>query len=283
VSTAAPCALTVGNFDGVHRGHRVLVARTVEAARKRGLRAVALTFDPHPAAVLRPEGAPALLQSLPERIAALEALGIAHVEVLAFDAALAALSPEDFVERVLVERLAARHVVVGANFRFGNRAAGDVALLESLGARRGFAVERVDLVAAGAGPVSSSAIRSLVADGDVEGAAHLLGRPFALTGPVVRGDGRGRGLGIPTANVAIAPGRALPADGVYAGWAHTAADAVPGGPGMGGSRAPRGGAPRHSDRPRASRTSAGGPRSRGAPAPSRRTCSTSTRTSTAGT
>ena len=211
--------VTIGNFDGVHRGHRTLIARTTAEATQRGARAVALTFDPHPAAVLRPDAVPAALQSLEERTALLRESGCDEVVVVPFDAAFAAQGPEEFIDRLLVDRLAAELVVVGTNFRFGRAAAGDVALLIALGEQRGFGVEAVGLVDLGDGPVSSSALRSQLAAGDVEVVARGLGRPFSLTGEVVHGEGRGRTIGIPTANVAVAEGRALPGDGVYACWA----------------------------------------------------------------
>ena len=211
--------VTIGNFDGVHRGHRTLIARTTAEATQRGARAVALTFDPHPAAVLRPDAVPAALQSLEERTALLRESGCDEVVVVPFDAAFAAQGPEEFIDRLLVDRLAAELVVVGTNFRFGRAAAGDVALLIALGEQRGFGVEAVGLVDLGDGPVSSSALRSQLAAGDVEVVARGLGRPFSLTGEVVHGEGRGRTIGIPTANVAVAEGRVLPADGVYACWA----------------------------------------------------------------
>ncbi len=211
--------VTIGNFDGVHRGHRTLIARTTAEAAQRGARAVALTFDPHPAAVLRPDAVPAALQSLEERTALLRESGCDEVVIVPFDAAFAAQGPEEFVDRLLVDRLAAELVVVGTNFRFGRAAAGDVALLIALAEQRGFGVEAVGLVDLGDGPVSSSALRSQLAAGDVEVVARGLGRPFSLTGEVVHGEGRGRTIGIPTANVAVAEGRALPADGVYACWA----------------------------------------------------------------
>jgi riboflavin kinase/FMN adenylyltransferase len=211
--------VTIGNFDGVHLGHLALVERAREEAGRRGVPTVALTFDPHPAAVLRAAGAPALLQSLDERVATLRAHGCERVEVLRFDAELATLSAEAFVEDLLVGRLGAEHVVVGENFRFGAGAGGDVALLRSLGERLGFEVDAVGLVDAGDGPVSSSALRALLGAGDLPAVARGLGRAFTLSGEVVHGEGRGRTIGVPTANVAVQPGRALPADGVYACWA----------------------------------------------------------------
>jgi riboflavin kinase/FMN adenylyltransferase len=208
--------VTIGNFDGVHLGHRALVDRTVERARTLDLRPVALTFDPHPTAVLRPDAVPLALQSLDERVAMLRTLGIDHVEVVRFDAELAARTPEEFVTDILAARLDARSVVVGENFRFGRGAAGDVAMLARLGGTLGFDVDAVTLVGGDGAAWSSSALRGLLAAGDLDGVAAGLGRPFSLTGEVVHGAGRGRTIGVPTANVAIAPGRALPADGVYA-------------------------------------------------------------------
>lgn len=211
--------VTIGNFDGVHRGHRVLVDRTTAEAARRGARAVAVTFDPHPAAVLRPGAVPAALQTLEERTQALLGAGCDEVVVVPFDRRFAAQGPEEFVDRLLVERLAAEHVVVGENFRFGRAAAGDVVVLAALGQQRGFGVEAVGLVDLGDGPVSSSALRGLLAAGDLEAVARGLGRDFSVTGEVVHGEGRGRTIGIPTANVATGGERALPADGVYACWA----------------------------------------------------------------
>jgi len=214
--------VTIGNFDGVHLGHRALVERATAAAARRGARAIAVTFDPHPAAVLRPDAVPAALQSLEERVTLLRALGCDEVVVVPFDAAFAAQEPTEFVDRLLVERLAAELVVVGENFRFGRGAAGDVSLLEALGVQRGFAVDAVGLVDVGHGPVSSSALRALLAAGDLEAVSRGLGRAFRIEGEVVRGEGRGRTIGIPTANVAVPEGLALPGDGVYACWAVSA-------------------------------------------------------------
>ncbi len=211
--------VAIGNFDGVHRGHLALVARARSEAERRGADTVALTFDPHPATVLRPDAVPAALQSLEERVAALRASGCDRVEVVTFDAAFAAQEPERFVRDLLVERLDAQAVVVGEGFRFGAGAAGDVELLRTLGADLGFTVHPVALVRTQDGVVSSSALRALLAAGDLDAVAHGLGREYLLSGEVVRGDGRGRTIGVPTANVAVAAHRAVPADGVYACWA----------------------------------------------------------------
>ncbi len=208
--------VTVGNFDGVHRGHRALIDRAVALAAARRVPAIALTFDPHPAAVIRPDAAPGLLQAVTERVAELRTAGLDDVVVRRFDAALAGLTPAAFVAEVLVGELGAVAIVVGENFRFGRGAAGDVAALRGLAAEAGVEVVAVPLVAEDGTPVSSTALRAALAAGDVAAVAAGLGRPFALDGEVVRGDGRGRTLGIPTANVAVDPARALPADGVYA-------------------------------------------------------------------
>lgn len=215
-----PTAVTIGNFDGVHRGHVAVVARTRAAADRLGLPVVAVTFDPHPMAVLRPDHAPSVLTPVPWRAELLRANGVDEVLALPFDPAMAAWSPAEFVRWVLVEGVHARAVVVGANFRFGARAAGDVTALTALGRDRReaerFTAEGVEL---DGGPQvwSSTYVRTCLAAGDVAGAAEALGRPPAVRGPVVRGDQRGRGLGYPTANIEVPPGTAVAADGVYAG------------------------------------------------------------------
>lgn len=211
-----PSVVTIGVFDGVHRGHRVLLARAVERAQSDGLRSVAVTFDRNPLAVVRPDDAPPSLQALDDKVAALLATGINHVHVLVFDAEAAQEDPRDFADRVLAGPLAARHVIVGENFRFGHRAAGDVALLREVGPDLAFTVAGVELVDHDGQVVSSSAIRAAIAAGDVAHAADLLGRPHRLSGRVVPGEGRGRTIGVPTANVAVVDGLALPATGVYA-------------------------------------------------------------------
>jgi len=209
--------VAIGVFDGVHRGHRGLIDQARRLADDRGLVLIALTFDPHPASVIPGRQAPAALASLDERIALLEAAGADEVVVLAFDRALAAMEPAEFVDRVLVDRLQARAVVVGENFRFGRGASGDVVALTQLGAERGIDVTAVALHPKGA-PWSSSRVRAALAAGDVATAAEVLGRPYRLQGTVVHGDHRGRELGYPTANLAWAGDPAIPQDGVYAGW-----------------------------------------------------------------
>jgi len=209
--------VTIGNFDGVHRGHQRVVRRAREVAREVGAgRVVVVTFDPHPFAVLRPEHAPLTLSTVPARLAMLKEAGADDALVIPFSRAIAAWSPEEFIDRVVVGALHASAVVVGANFRFGHKAAGDVALLAREGEVRDFVVEGVAL---DGGPQvwSSTYIRSCLVAGDVEGAAEALGRPFAVRGVVTEGDQRGRELGYPTANVTVG-GIAAPADGVYAGW-----------------------------------------------------------------
>lgn len=210
--------VSVGNFDGVHLGHQHVLGVAREEADRLGVgTVVAVTFDPHPIAVLRPEHAPPTLTSIASRARLLAGCGADALLVLPFDRAVAALTPEQFVERVLVDGLQAQGVVVGANFRFGARAAGDVALLGELGREHDFHVVGVPL---DGGPQvwSSTYVRQCLACGDVSGAAEALGRPFTVRGVVVEGDRRGRELGFPTANVPTPADEAAPADGVYAGW-----------------------------------------------------------------
>jgi riboflavin kinase/FMN adenylyltransferase len=210
--------VAIGVFDGVHMGHRVLISRAVGAARQAGLPAVLLTFEPHPAEVVRPEVAPLRLTSASEKAALVARLDIDAMLVLAFTPEVSHLEPEQFIGTVLHDALHAQTVVVGENFRFGRRAAGDVTLLRSVGPSYGFGVDAVGMVEVEGRTVSSSEIRAFIAAGAVEEAAILLGRLPQVDGPVVRGDARGRELGFPTANLAVTPGAAVPADGVYAGW-----------------------------------------------------------------
>ncbi|MCW2755712.1 MAG: riboflavin kinase / adenylyltransferase [Marmoricola sp.] len=208
--------VVIGNFDGVHLGHQHVIGRARELADEAGVQLVAVTFDPHPMAVLRPDHAPLTLTDVAARCALLAAAGADDVFVIPFSREIAAWTPDEFITRVLVDGLHARAVVVGANFRFGNRAAGDVATLIAAGREADFVVEGIAL---DGGPQvwSSTYVRTCLLAGDVEGAAEALGRPYAVTGEVIKGDQRGRDLGFPTANV---PTRdiAAPADGVYAGW-----------------------------------------------------------------
>ena len=212
--------VVIGNFDGVHLGHQRVLSRAREVADRDHLALVAVTFDPHPMAVLRPEHAPTMLTGLEERAALLAGAGADDVLAVPFDRDIASWTPEEFVDRVLVHSLHAAAVVVGANFRFGHRAAGDVATLQAAGESRGFEAEGIPL---DGGPQvwSSTYVRTCLVTGDVAGAAEALGRPFTVRGTVVEGDRRGRELGYPTANVPVhegVAGSAAPADGVYAGW-----------------------------------------------------------------
>jgi riboflavin kinase/FMN adenylyltransferase len=213
---SAPAAVTVGNFDGVHRGHQALVSEAVSRATERSGLSVALTFDPHPARVLRPERAPAALNTLAQKEELLAGLGIDRVAVLPFDASVAGLSPEAFARGVLRDALGARDVVVGESFRFGHGRAGDVRSLADLGRRLGFSVRAVPVVVEEGSPVSSSRVRDALAGGDVGAARALLGRAYFVDAHVVHGEGRGRAIGVPTANLA-AENEILPAPGVYAG------------------------------------------------------------------
>lgn len=206
--------VVIGNFDGVHAGHRE-VLRAAQAAAP-GAPLVVVTFWPHPLTILRPEQAPQLLTNLSERIRLLKAAGAHEVRVVEFTAQVAAWTPEQFVESVLLP-LHPLRVVVGENFRFGHRASGDVATLRALGTGR-FEVEGLPLVRYADEDICSTSIRQALRVGDVENAAHQLERPFRYSGIVVMGDQRGRELGYPTANLAVPSYLAVPADGVYAGW-----------------------------------------------------------------
>jgi riboflavin kinase/FMN adenylyltransferase len=215
--------LTLGNFDGVHRGHQAIVARARAEADRRGAQAVALTFHPHPLMVLAGERGPALIQSLRDRLALLRALGVDVAVVQRFTRAFAARTPEEFVEGFLLRSLALVHVVVGYNVNFGRARAGSAATLRELGTRHGFDVETVGPVTVGDVAVSSSIVRDAIAAGDVARAGALLGRPYGLRGRVVVGDRRGRTIGFPTANLHVRPRVLLPADGVYAVRVHDGA------------------------------------------------------------
>jgi riboflavin kinase/FMN adenylyltransferase len=216
--TWARSVVTIGVFDGVHLGHQRIVTRAAAAAGELGLPLVVVTFDPHPAEVIRPGSHPKLLCSLRRRAQLLGELGAGAVCVLEFTPEFSRLGPDEFVRAVLADRLHARRVVVGENFRFGYRAAGDLALLAELGEKHDFRAEGVPLLAQDGVTMSSSAIRDRLAAGDVAGAARGLGRPHRVEGVVVRGHQRGRALGFPTANLETAEHTAIPADGVYAGW-----------------------------------------------------------------
>ena len=213
--------LTIGAYDGVHLGHQAIIRRVRASAEEQGARSVVLTFDRHPASVVRPESAPQLLTDLDQKLELLEHTGVDATVVITFDQAQSEEPPVSFVERVIVDALKARQIVVGEDFHFGSHRQGNVALLREYGAKYDFDVDPLPLVERGDEvdePLSSTAIRRAMAGGDVELAARMLGRPFEARGIVVRGDQRGRLLGFPTANVEVPNSICLPADGVYAGW-----------------------------------------------------------------
>ncbi len=223
--------VTIGSYDGVHRGHQLIIGRTVERARELGVPSVVVTFDPHPSEVVRPGSHPPLLAPHHRRAELMEQLGVDALLILPFTTEFSQLSPGDFVRTVLVEALGAKLVVEGPNFRFGHRAAGDVEYLSALGLKYDYQVEVVDLymrgTAGGGEPFSSTLVRRLVAEGDISGANEILGRPHRVEGVVVRGAQRGRELGYPTANVETLPHSAIPADGVYAGWLVVDGESMP--------------------------------------------------------
>ena len=210
--------VTIGVFDGVHRGHQAIIGHAVKQARDLGLQSVVMTFDPHPAEVVRPGSHPAVLTEPVRKAELIEELGVDALCVVPFTSEFSHKEPNEFVHDVLVEALHAALVVVGDNFRFGHRAAGDVTALEWLGRTFGFTVEEAPLVAEDGLVFSSTYIRSCVDAGDVRAAAGALGRPHRLSGVVVRGDARGRELGFPTANLMVHRYAAVPADGIYAAW-----------------------------------------------------------------
>jgi len=214
IAPGRPSAVTIGVFDGVHRGHQHLVGSLIERARADGLAAVALTFNPHPRAVLRPGFAVTYLTSLEERVELLQGLGLDAVGVLAFTSELAQLSPRDFLA-LLVDELQMRLLMVGPDFALGRNRAGTITVMRQVGEELGFRVEVAPLLTEDDEKVGSSSIRQALTDGDVSRVRRLLGRPFSLRGPVVTGDQRGRTLGFPTANIAIGLDRALPAYGIY--------------------------------------------------------------------
>jgi riboflavin kinase / FMN adenylyltransferase len=208
-------AVTIGNFDGVHRGHQALVSAVVVRAREIGGVSVVLTFDPHPARVLGPGRAPAALTTLTQKEELLALLGVDRLAVLPFDAGVARLPPDAFAREVLQRAIGARHVVVGESFRFGHRREGDARALAALGEGLGFSVRALPAVLEEGGLVSSSRVRDDLVRGDVRAARALLGRPYFVDASVVRGDGRGRAIGVPTANL-LADNEILPSRGVYA-------------------------------------------------------------------
>lgn len=210
--------LTIGVFDGVHRGHAQLISRAVKSAAARGVPSVLMTFDPHPMEVVRPGSHPAQLSTLDRRAELVAELGIDYFCVMPFTQEFMKLTPERYVQELLVDKLRVAEVVVGDNFTFGKQAAGTVDTMRELGRQYGFEVDGVTLLGEHAVTFSSTYIRSCLASGDIAAAAEALGRPHRVEGVVVHGDGRGKGLGFPTANVAPPLHAAIPADGVYAGW-----------------------------------------------------------------
>lgn len=211
------CVATVGVFDGVHRGHGRIIAAAVGQARARGVPSVLLTFVPHPAEVVRPGSHPPMLTTIVRRAELVADLGVDVFCTLPFTVGFSQLSPDAFAHQALVERLHASHVVVGENFRFGHRAAGELATLQRIGRTFGFTVEGVGLFSDQGTVLSATYVRSCVQAGDMSGAAAALGRPHRVDGVVERGDRRGRELGFPTANLRTDQWAAIPADGIYAG------------------------------------------------------------------
>jgi riboflavin kinase / FMN adenylyltransferase len=209
--------VTVGTFDGVHRGHWQVLEKLARVARERAVRSVLVTFDPHPLRIVRPEAAPPLLSTPAEKMEILAQAEIDRVAFLRFTKDLAAHSPETFVEKVLIGRFRMEHLVIGYDHGFGRGRSGDVETLRQIGARVGFGVDVVAPVEDGAEPVSSSRIRRALQDGDVAAAARGLGRPYSVTGTVVRGEGAGRRLGFPTANLDVGSSdKLIPHEGIYA-------------------------------------------------------------------
>ena len=214
-----PSAVTIGNFDGVHLGHQAMLARVREKARESSLQSCVLTFEPHPREVFNPAAAPTRLTSMREKVALLSGQDIEHTHVAAFTRDFAALSPEAFVQQLLVGTLGARWVLVGDDFRFGARRAGDFATLTELGRRFGFEVEAMPTVMRSGARVSSSAVREALAAGDLARAQTFLGRHYSISGRVLHGDKLGRQLGFPTANVQLEHNRP-PLTGIFAVWFH---------------------------------------------------------------
>lgn len=219
--------VTIGMFDGVHLGHRRIIDIAHQEARALGLRCVVFTFDRHPLEVLSPGRHPKLLSSSAQKLRLLEEMDVDIVLVAHFDRGFADITAERFVSELLAERLHAREVVLGENFRFGKGGQGDISLLVSLGAHFGIGVTPVPLLRVNGEVVSSTAIRRLVEEGKVEEAARRLGWDYLVEGVVVRGDGRGRKLGFPTANIEIHDDRCIPLNGVYAGEAHLKGKVMP--------------------------------------------------------
>ncbi len=212
-----PSAVAIGIFDGVHVGHQRLLNEAVELARGHGLESLAYSFHPHPAQAMAPDLAPKLIETIEARLERISALAVDTTLIEPFDAAFASRSADAYVRELLVGKLRAKHVIVGRGFVFGHGKSGDVPLLEKLGAELGFETHAIEPVKVDGIHVSSTKIREFITAGRVRGAGMLLGRPYELRGAVIRGDGRGSKIGIPTANVE-AQNEALPGVGVYAGW-----------------------------------------------------------------
>lgn len=210
--------LTTGAFDGVHRGHQMVIKRVIDRAKEREVASAVVTFDVHPATVVRPDSAPKLLTRLPRKLELLEELAVDVVYVIEFDADRATTTATDFVQEVFVDRLGAKEIFVGSDFNFGKGREGTVEFLQQAGETHGFVVEGLELMQRGevGEPVSSTAIRRALVGGDIESANQMLGRPFQIWGEVVKGDQRGRTIGFPTANVLLPDDLARPANGVYA-------------------------------------------------------------------
>ena len=209
-----PCAITIGNFDGAHLGHQRILHRVSALAREEGWKSAALTFDPHPAKLLAPANAPRLLTTLDQRTGMMLEQGIDEILILPFTPEIAALGPEDFVREILVDKLSARAVLVGANFHFGKRAAGDAGMLEELGERYSFETDIIVPVVWRKRVISSTEIRRAIEAGDISTACRMLGRPYALRGAVVPGEGRGSKQTVPTLNLDTRA-EVLPKNGVY--------------------------------------------------------------------
>jgi riboflavin kinase/FMN adenylyltransferase len=214
-SLGMPHAVTIGNFDGLHLGHKAMLARLQDVARARGLPSCVLSFEPHPREFFAPDQAPARLSSLREKAECLQRQGIDRLHVFRFDRAFSALTAETFIEQVLGHTLQARYVLVGDDFRYGAKRAGDFALLQRAGESLGFDAEFLPTVEVGGERVSSTAVRNALAAGELEHAAHLLGRPYSISGHVVHGDKLGRDIGFPTANIQIKHNRP-PLMGIFA-------------------------------------------------------------------
>jgi riboflavin kinase/FMN adenylyltransferase len=221
---AEGAVVTVGTFDGVHLGHRALIAETISIARATGRRAVGVTWDRHPAMTLRPDKAPPMLSTQERKLELLSETGLDRLIVLVFDKELSQVPAERFVDEILVRGIGMRHIVSGSRWRFGHKAKGNVDLLTELAPRGGFEVTAMELASLDGEPVSSSRTRGVVAAGDMTLAARLLGRPFDLDGVVIHGDDRGASLGFPTANLALDPTLIAPLRGVYAGRARVSSN-----------------------------------------------------------